>query len=444
MCTDIYKVRLINRKSAGGAWVKRNIRVTMVSLAVVLLVAIGLYFWVFDPEQREEDIVEYTETVTQSAQGQKISTASEEKSVDLAEDHAQTGEPKPEDHIETDELAPGDHSKLDKPTTEEQQRQNSDITGQSQLTEEATLIFAGDIYLSSYVQNNYDSNGIEGVVAETLLTEMQQADITIANQEFPISSGGTKVAGKQFNFRVDPTYTKMLTEMGIDVVGLANNHALDYGTEALTDTFTALETAGIDYVGAGADQARAMQPSIIEARQRRFGFLAASRVIPEVDWNVENRQPGILCTYDSALLCQAIEEAKKQCDFLTVYVHWGIEKSNTPEEYQRQLAYQYIDAGADLVIGAHPHVLQGIEYYNDKPIVYSLGNYIFNQEIISTVLLRVRVTLQNEVVLKIIPAYASGALTQEMDTDAAAELFLQIEDLSFDVMVDADGTVWPK
>lgn len=83
-------------------------------------------------------------------------------------------------------------------------------------------------------------------------------------------------------------------------------------------------------------------------------------------------------------------------------------------------------------------------YYNDKPIVYSLGNYIFNQEIISTVLLRVRVTLQNEVVLKIIPAYASGALTQEMDTDAAAELFLQIEDLSFDVMVDADGTVRPK
>lgn len=401
---------------------KTNIRVTMISLAAVLLVGIGLYFWVYAPDQEEDSFVEYTETMTQTAQGQKIYTASEEKSTSLTEDH-----------IETDTVA-----------AQKQQEQNSDTAKEEQMPEEATLIFTGDIYLSSYVQNNYNNGGIYNVVSESLLTEMQEGDITVANQEFPFSSGGTKAPDKQFNFRVDPIYTKVLTEMGIGVVGLANNHALDYGTEALTDTFAALETAGIAYVGAGDDQARAMQPSIIQAGQRNFGFLAASRVIPEIGWNVENQQPGILCTYDSGLLCQAIQEAKQQCDFLTVYVHWGIEKSSTPEEYQRQLAYKYIDAGADLVIGSHPHVLQGIEYYNGKPIVYSLGNYIFNQEIISTVLLKVHVTLQNEAVLKLIPAYASGAKTQEMDSEAAAELFLQMEELSFGVMVDADGTVRPR
>lgn len=398
---------------------ERNIRVAMISLAVVLLVGIGLYFWVYDPDQREDNFIECEETMTQSAQGQKIYTASEAESAEVAENH-----------VESDASA------------EEQGQNANEIKEQpTEAPEEVTLVFAGDIYLSSYVQNNYNSNGIYGVVSELLLTEMQQADIAMGNQEFPFSVGGTKAPDKQFNFRVDPMYTKILTEMGIDVVGLANNHALDYGTEALNDTFTALETAGIAYVGAGADLTRAMQPCIIQAGQRSFGFLAASRVIPEVGWNVENQQPGMLCTYDSTLLCQAIQEAKKQCDFLTVYVHWGIEKSNTPEEYQKQLAYKYIDAGADLVIGSHPHVLQGIEYYNGKPIVYSLGNYIFNQEIISTVLLKVRVSLQNEAILKIIPAYASGAKTQWMDSEAEAELYQQIEEISFGVMVDADGTV---
>lgn len=401
---------------------KRNIRVAMISLAVVLLVGIGLYFWVYDPDQREDNFIECEETMTQSAQGQKIYTASEAESAELAENH-----------VESDDSA-------------EEQGQNANETKEqpTETPEEVTLVFAGDIYLSSYVQNNYNSNGIYGIVSELLLTEMQQADIAMGNQEFPFSVGGTKAPDKQFNFRVDPMYTKILTEMGIDVVGLANNHALDYGTEALNDTFTALETAGIAYVGAGADLTRAMQPCIIQAGQRSFGFLAASRVIPEVGWNVENQQPGMLCTYDSTLLCQAIQEAKKQCDFLTVYVHWGIEKSSTPEEYQKQLAYKYIDAGADLVIGSHPHVLQGIEYYNGKPIVYSLGNYIFNQEIISTVLLKVRVSLQNEAILKIIPAYASDAKTQWMDSEAEAELYQQIEEISFGVMVDADGTVRPR
>lgn len=401
---------------------KRNIRVAMISLAVVLLVGIGLYFWVYDPDQREDNFIECEETMTQSAQGQKIYTASEAESAELAENH-----------VESDDSA-------------EEQGQNANETKEqpTETPEEVTLVFAGDIYLSSYVQNNYNSNGIYGIVSELLLTEMQQADIAMGNQEFPFSVGGTKAPDKQFNFRVDPMYTKILAEMGIDVVGLANNHALDYGTEALNDTFTALETAGIAYVGAGADLTRAMQPCIIQAGQRSFGFLAASRVIPEVGWNVENQQPGMLCTYDSTLLCQAIQEAKKQCDFLTVYVHWGIEKSNTPEEYQKQLAYKYIDAGADLVIGSHPHVLQGIEYYNGKPIVYSLGNYIFNQEIISTVLLKVRVSLQNEAILKIIPAYASDAKTQWMDSETEAELYQQIEEISFGVMVDADGTVRPR
>ena len=230
----------------------------------------------------------------------------------------------------------------------------------------------------------------------------------------------------------------------MDIVTLANNHALDYGAEALTDTFEALEHAQIAYVGAGADIERAMQPGIIQAGGQNYGFLAASRVIPVTDWDVENQQPGMLCTYDSKRLREAIKKAKEMCEFLTVYVHWGIEKSDVPEEYQRQLAREYIDAGADLVIGAHPHVLQGIEYYQGKPIVYSLGNYIFNQEIASTVLLKVRVTPEQQPVLQLLPASASGAKTQEMSGSEAEELYRYMESISVGVEIDADGVVKAK
>lgn len=418
---------------------KKSIGATVVSLAVLLLIGTGLYFWAYYPGQRE--VAKEKEAELQLAQGE------ESKETDVAAE----GEP---GELENSQVVPqGEPGELENSQAagegELQKEENAEALGtegeeQTQEPEEVTLVFTGDIYLSPHVQKNYDTAGISGVVSEQLLAEMKSGDITVANEEFPFSTGGTKVPDKQFTFRVDPSYTSILTDMGIDIVGIANNHALDYGAEALTDTFGALDAAGIAYIGAGADKARAMQPDIVQVGQRSFGFLAASRVIPVVGWNVENQQPGMLCTYDSKLLCQAIQEAKKECDFLTVYVHWGIEKSTVPEAYQKQLAREYIDAGADLVIGSHPHVLQGIEYYNGKPIVYSLGNYIFNQEIASTVLLKVKVTPENEAVLQLIAASASGARTQEMSSEKAAELYHQIESISYEVGIGEDGVAQPK
>ena len=88
----------------------------------------------------------------------------------------------------------------------------------------------------------------------------------------------------------------------------------------------------------------------------------------------------MLTTYDPKILVDEIKKLREQCDYLVVYVHWGIERSERPEDYQRSLGKQYIDAGADVVIGSHPHVLQGVEYYKGKPIVYSLGNFIFRKQ----------------------------------------------------------------
>ena len=98
----------------------------------------------------------------------------------------------------------------------------------------------------------------------------------------------------------------------------------------------------------------------------------------------------MLTTYDPKILVDEIKKLRSQCDYLVVYVHWGIERKETPEDYQRSLGKQYIDAGADIVIGSHPHVLQGVEYYKGKPVVYSLGNFIFGSSIPKTALLKVQ------------------------------------------------------
>ena len=387
---------------------KRNTKAILISVGALILVAAALIFWVMAGTKEEK---------------KEVSVKVEETQEELSEQKKETEEEKEKNSV-----------------SEEVEEVQEEIP-EAETAKEITMVFSGDILLSSYVLNNYENSGIDGVVSEELLREMQNADLTMVNEEFPFSTRGTQAQDKQFTFRVDPSYVKILQEMGIDVVTLANNHALDYGTEALSDSFQTLDDAGIAYVGAGDSRERAAEAYITELGGKTFGFLAASRVIPEVSWNIDNQQPGMLCTYDSTALCEAIKKAKENCDYVAVYVHGGIERENMPQDYQRQLGKAYIDAGADIAIGSHPHVLQGIEYYNGKPIVYSLGNYIFNQSIEKTMLLKVTVSPENETMLQIIPASASGAKTQKMDADSSAELYQFMEEISFGVSVTEDGMI---
>ena len=306
------------------------------------------------------------------------------------------------------------------------------------------LLLSGDVYFSSHVLTAYDNaGGIHGVLAEAYRDEISRADIYMANQEFPFSDRGTPAPDKQFTFRVPPERVSMMHELGIDIVTIANNHTLDYGTDALVDTCTTLENAGIPYVGAGANMDRAKQLETIEVRGRTIGFLAASRVYPDTSWVANSKKPGMVSGYDPSILLKEIEAAGEYCDYLVVYMHWGIERDEKPQEYQRTLGRQLIDAGADLVIGSHPHVLQGIEYYQGKPIVYSLGNFIFGSSIPKTALLRADVDLeQNQVKLSLVPGTSGAGFTKELtDPGKKAEFYQYMQEISFGVTIDENGVV---
>lgn len=312
----------------------------------------------------------------------------------------------------------------------------------SETSDLVSLIFAGDIYFSDHVLNAYDrAGGIGGVLGETLRETIGESDIFMANLEFPFSERGTKAVDKQFTFRVSPSRVSILQEIGPDIVTVANNHALDYGTDALLDTCDTLDMAGILHVGAGKNLDEARKPQFIEKNGIKIGFLGVTRVFPTGDWAAGEAHPGMFSAYDTAPVVNEIQKVKKQCDYLVVYIHWGIERNTQPEAYQREMGHQYIDAGADLVVGSHPHVLQGIESYNGKWILYSLGNFVFGSSIPETMLVNASVDENCETALSLVPATSSAGYTRELDAGKKTAFYQKIQGLSTGVQIDENGCI---
>lgn len=315
-----------------------------------------------------------------------------------------------------------------------------DITG-DESDSPIHLVFAGDFYLSEYIQGQYDKKGINGVLSKELLKTFQDADLAMVNEEFPFSSKGTPMKDKQFTFRVSPKYVSLFQDTGIDVVTLANNHVLDYGEQALLDSISTLRAESIQYVGAGSNINEASEYKEFKVHNKKIAIIGASRVIPVADWNATNSKPGLLTTYDPTTTINQIKKAKETNDYVIIYVHWGIERHEKPEEYQRALAKQYIDAGADVVIGSHPHVLQGIEYYNGKPIIYSLGNFMFYNTIKQTALLQIDIDSKDQLSVSLIPCKAENAKTSELDRTQWKKFYEYITSISYGISINEDGVV---
>ncbi len=260
-----------------------------------------------------------------------------------------------------------------------------------------TLAFAGDInFADNWCTMGYlhsQGDDLTNVIDPDYLAEMQSADLLWINNEFCYSDRGTPMAGKMYTFRSDPANVKYLTEMGVDLAGLANNHVFDYGEEAFLDTLQTLQNAGIPYVGAGINLEEASAPVFLDADGVTIAYVAASRaekniMTPEAGEN----SPGILRCYDMTRFLNSIKKAAEEADYVIALPHWGTEYSITLEQAQIDGARACIDAGADAVIGTHTHCLQGVTSYHERPIAYSLGNFWFNERTLDTMLFEIRLS----------------------------------------------------
>lgn len=248
-----------------------------------------------------------------------------------------------------------------------------------------SLIAVGDVMLGSWVVPLMDSGGSSYPFAATK-NVLQAADLAIANLEAPFTDRGEQVQEKEYTFRVPPRHARGLKESGFDIFHLANNHILDFGPDGLFDTIATLDSLALNYVGAGEDLDAAFKPVLLErvfrgGEKLRFGFLGFSLTHPEEYYAGKNK-PGTAFPFRARYIA-ALEALAPRVDIMVVSFHWGAEKMVKPKPYQIEMAHIAIDHGADLVLGHHPHVLQGIEWYRPHAgaapglIAYSLGNFAF-------------------------------------------------------------------
>lgn len=316
-----------------------------------------------------------------------------------------------------------------------------------------TVCFGGDINLDENWGTTQfldtQPEGIYDCISRELVEAMQEADIMCLNNEFTYSRGGSPLPGKAYTFRADPERVEVLKQLGVDAVTLANNHVYDYGREALLDTFAVLQEAEIPYFGAGHTLEEAMEPLYLEVDGRTVALVAASRAEKnKMTPQATETAPGILRCYDTELFLQTIREAKENSDFCIAFVHWGTEYSYDLEQVQLDTGKAYLDAGADVVMGAHSHCLQGIEFYDGKPIVYSLGNYWFNGKTLDTMLVRLHFfgnAVEGTVEVQVLPGVQSGYRTVYAE-DAAQQrrIFDFLEEISVNVQISDEGIVTEK
>lgn len=250
------------------------------------------------------------------------------------------------------------------------------------------LTAVGDIYLGGQLQQRIISDptfpfsGIQSVLSDT--------DILIGNLEVVLSLKGQRWLEKSYTLRSDPRSVYALKTAGFDGVTLANNHIMDFGPEALYETLQVLDKSGILHTGAGRNLKEARRPATITKNNRNVAILAYNNTFP-LEFNAGSNRPGTAPGYP-AYIINDIKQAKIRSDWVIVSFHWSEERLEWPKDYQRRLARQCIDAGASVVVGHHPHVLQGIERYQNGLIAYSLGNFSFgtwSRNVFDSIILKV-------------------------------------------------------
>ncbi len=314
--------------------------------------------------------------------------------------------------------------------------------------EEVTLCFTGDILLDdeyaimATLRNR--GGGIENGISGELLEQMQDADILVVNNEFPYTNRGIPTEGKTYTFRADTDAVSYLKEMGADVAVIANNHVYDFGEQGLLDTLDTLDEAGICRIGAGRNLEEASAPIYFIVNDMKIALIAATQIErldnPDTRGATENTA-GVFRCWNPDKLCDVVTQAKKNSDFVIVCIHWGTENESEPDWAQKDQAPKLAAAGADLIVGDHPHCLQGITYVQNTPVFYSLGNFWFNSKSVDTGLLKVTLNQNGIKSVQFFPAVQSDCSVSEAYGVDKERIFSYLRTLSPEVQIDEAGYV---
>ncbi|MCM3783136.1 CapA family protein [Neobacillus mesonae] len=368
-------------------------------------------------------------------------TEDKEEAAESAAENTNPKEQKTEDSSDSEAPSESTSSERDQ---EEPAQEETNKPAAPEKSKSIVINFAGDVQFAGKVEELLEREGFD-YPYQHLGDLFHKDDLTFINLETPVTTGGEAALGKTYVYKSSPKALEAMAEAGVDAVNLANNHILDQGLGGLEDTLKFLDDYKIKYVGAGKDRKKAYSPVYYKAGGMRIALLGFTRVIPEANWRAEAGKPGVADAYDSTEAVKAIQKAKKDADLVIVMAHWGEERKITPNEHQKTLGEQFVDAGADLVIGGHPHVLQGLESYKGKWIAYSTGNFIFSrsttEETWRTAIFQATCEKSGNCSMKLIPYHAELGQPVPMEQEDGLALLKDIEARSFGAKIGADGSV---
>lgn len=330
----------------------------------------------------------------------------------------------------------------------EYRKANRIYAWEAEKEEEVTIGFVGDILLDDEyaIMSNLLRRGatIDNGISSALLEKLQGVDILVANNEFPFTDRGTPTEGKTFTFRADTGTVSYLHDIGVDAAVLANNHIYDFGEVGLLDTLDTLTQAGIPYVGAGRNLQEASAPIYYIVNDTKIALVAATQIErldnPDTKGATENTA-GVFRCLNPEKLYEVVETAKENSDFVIVYIHWGTENVTELDWAQLDQAPKLAQAGADLIIGDHPHCLQGIGYFDDTPVIYSMGNFWFNSKTIDTGMVCVTINQEGLKSFQFIPALQSDCRVDLVYGAEKERILTQMRELSPGVTIDQEGYV---
>lgn len=295
-----------------------------------------------------------------------------------------------------------------------------------------SVAFVGDILFDKDFRPMVHANEMGGVlncIDKSVIDYLNACDVFLINNEFTIGERGEPLPGKTWTFQVEPDKIQLLKDLGADIVSLANNHIYDYGEVGFFDTIDNLRKAGMPYIGAGSNLGEAQKPYYFIVNGIKVGIVAASCAEKTTSFNpvATATTHGVMGTYDSAAFVDAIKKADAECDILVAYVHWGTENTTVLDEQQKTLAREYIDAGVDAVIGGHTHCLQGMEFYKDAPIVYSVGNFWFNSKTLDSCVITLEIDSNADMDIRIMPLKQQNCETRLLTGEDSRALFDRVE-----------------
>lgn len=244
------------------------------------------------------------------------------------------------------------------------------------VEETVVLSFGGDVMFDRGVSKRIDRYGIHSLFTG-IKEYLCKADISLINLECPLTVVDAP-AEKEHIFKGKPVFAETICDAGITHVNLANNHTFDHGSQGLLETLSALESHGVEPIGIKRGDSAPCTPKIVIKNGFRIAFFASNLVVAEAS----PKERTLLCTICDSSLVSTIEgfHADNPDVYVVVSLHWGFEFMEFPTSAQTKLAKELINAGADIIVGHHPHVIQPIEFYKNGLILYSLGNLVFDQQ----------------------------------------------------------------